>query len=209
MLHLSDIDADLELVAAPELPDLASEPGFGAPEVAEALPWWNDRVFYEVFVRSFYDSDGDGIGDLRGLIERLDYLNDGDPATTDDLGITGIWLMPIAQSPSYHGYDVTDYYTIEEDYGTNADFLELMGAAHARGIVVIVDLVMNHTSSEHPWFVASAAGDPAYTDWYLWRDDNPGYVSPWGSPTWHLADNGRYYFGLFWSGMPDLNYMNP
>ena len=159
----------------------AALPAFAAPAPVGDLPWWNDRVFYEVFVRSFYDSDGDGIGDLRGLIEKLDYLNDGDPATTDDLGVTGLWLMPIAQSPSYHGYDVTDYYTIEEDYGTNQDFLDLMDAAHARGMVVIVDLVLNHTSSEHPWFVASRAGDPEYADWYIWSDDPPDYARALGS----------------------------
>jgi glycosidase len=103
-------------------------------------------VFYEVFVRSFQDSDGDGIGDLRGLTSRLDQLNDGDPATTDDLGVTGLWLMPVAESPSYHGYDVTDYRTVERDYGTADDFRALIAAAHERGIAVIVDLVINHTS---------------------------------------------------------------
>ena len=131
-----------------------------APTDATEMPWWNDRVFYEVFVRSFSDSNGDGIGDLNGLIEKLDYLNDGDPATTDDLGVTGIWLMPIMQSPSYHGYDTTDYYTVNQDYGTNEDFKRLIDEAHKRGIKVIVDLVLNHTSNEHPWFVESAS-DPS------------------------------------------------
>ncbi len=121
----------------------------------DGYPWWNDTVFYEIFVRSFYDSDGDGIGDLNGVIEKLDYLNDGDPATTDDLGVTGIWLMPIMVSPSYHGYDVVDYFQVDQEYGTNEDFLRLMEEAHARGIRVIVDLVMNHTSTQHPWFEAS------------------------------------------------------
>ena len=121
----------------------------------EGMPWWNDAVFYEVFVRSLADSTAgpsanDGIGDLPGLIERLDYLNDGDPATTDDLGVTGLWLMPIAESPSYHGYDVVDYYTVERDYGANEDFRRLMDEAHRRGIRVIVDLVLNHTSRDHP-----------------------------------------------------------
>ncbi len=173
------------------------------------LPWWNDRVFYEIFVRSFYDSDGDGIGDLRGVIEKLDYLNDGDPSTTTDLGVTGIWLMPVQQSPSYHGYDVTDYRTIEEDYGTNEDFLELMEAAHARGIAVIVDLVLNHTSDQHPWFRDSAnnpGGD--YGAWYIWRPANPGYLGPSSQQVWH-ARGSRFYYGVFWSGMPDLNYNVP
>lgn len=198
----TSINQPVEAVAAPDLSAALEIP------VSEDLPWWNDRVFYEVFVRSFYDSDGDGIGDLRGLIEKLDYLNDGDPATTDDLGVTGLWLMPVAQSPSYHGYDVTDYYTIEDDYGTNADFLELMAEAHARDMVVIVDLVMNHTSSEHPWFLAARQGDPDYEDFYIWSDDPPTYLGPWGQTVWHRAGD-RYFFGLFWEGMPDLNYENP
>src|SRR5688572_20663560 len=88
-------------------------------ESSDDWPWWNERVFYEVFVRAFEDSDGDGNGDLQGLISKLDYLNDGDPATTADLGVTGLWLMPVMQSPSYHGYDVTDYEQIEADYGSN------------------------------------------------------------------------------------------
>ena len=119
-----------------------------AQDDTTATPWWNDRVFYEIFVRSFYDSAADGIGDLQGVIQKLDYLNDGDPTTTTDLGVTGIWLMPIMQSPSYHGYDVTDYQTVEEDYGTTEDFRELMAAAHERGIAVIVDFVANHTSDQ-------------------------------------------------------------
>jgi glycosidase len=170
--------------------------------------WWNDRVFYEIFVRSFYDSDGDGIGDLQGVIEKLDYLNDGDPATTDDLGITGIWLMPIMASPSYHGYDVTDYFAVNPDYGTDEDFLALMDAAHERGIAVIIDLEVNHTSREHPWFVASAAGDPEYRDWYRWDDSCPTYRGPWGQQVWIPLDDSCYY-AVFWEGMPDLNYENP
>ena len=100
-------------------------------------PWWDDTVFYEIFVRSFYDSDGDGIGDLRGVIQNLDYLNDGDPTTTDDLGVTGIWLMPVFPSPSYHGYDVTDYRDINPDYGTMADFRTLVSEAHALSLIHI------------------------------------------------------------------------
>ncbi len=168
-------------------------------------PWWNDRVFYEIFVRSFYDSDGDGIGDLQGVIQKLDYLNDGDPATTTDLGVTGLWLMPVTQSPSYHGYDVTDYRQIEDDYGTMEDFHALLNAARARGIAVIVDLVLNHTSSQHPWFVASAAGDPDYADWYVWEDADPGYRGPSSQVVW-IPRDGRYYYAVFWDGMPDLNY---
>ena len=176
--------------------------------------WWNRAVFYEVFVRSFADSTtgplaNDGIGDLQGLIEKLDYLNDGDPATDDDLGVTGLWLMPIMQSPSYHSYDVTDYYTVNEDYGTNEDFERLMAEAHERGIRIIVDLVLNHTSSEHPWFV-EAREDPEseYRDWYLWSETKPYYLGPWGQEVWHYSPTG-YYYGLFWEGMPDLNLEYP
>ncbi len=184
--------------------------GLGAHSAPVASPnWWDDAVFYEVFVRSFFDSDGDGNGDLDGLIEKLDYLNDGDPATTGDLGVTGVWLMPIVQSPSYHGYDATDYYTVEADYGTNEDFRRLIDEAHGRGIHVIVDLMLNHTSSQHPWFL-EAAGDPnsARRSWYVWRSDDPGHRTPWGEPVWFPL-NDEYYHGIFWEGMPDLNFRNP
>ena len=100
--------------------------------------WWNESVFYEIFVRSFYDSDGDGVGDFNGITAKLDYLNDNNPATTSDLGINAIWLMPIHPSPSYHGYDVTDYYGINPDYGTMADFQNFLTEAHNRGIVVLL-----------------------------------------------------------------------
>jgi len=122
-----------------------------AQDDSGTLPWWNNRIFYEIFVRSFADSDGDGIGDLQGIIDKLDYLNDGDPATTDDLGVTGIWLMPIMPSPSYHGYDSTDYMDVNPDYGTLDDFRQLIREAHQRGIAVILDLVLNHTSSRPLW----------------------------------------------------------
>ncbi len=173
-----------------------------------ATGWWNDAVFYEVFVRSFYDANADGKGDINGLIQKLDYLNDGNPATTTDLGINAIWLMPVMESPSYHGYDVTDYRSIESDYGTNNDFKALITAAHARGIKVIIDYVMNHTGEGHPWFTQSAANTTnAYRDWYRWNQTNPGGAGPWGQTVWH-SRNGAYYYGLFYSGMPDLNYAN-
>lgn len=167
--------------------------------------WWNDAVFYEIFVRSFYDSDNDGIGDFQGIIEKLDYLNDGDPETHNDLGITGIWLMPVMESPSYHGYDASDYYTVEPDYGTMADFEEFLDEAHARGIKVILDFVMNHCSNQHPWFTQSANDQNEFRDWFIWEDTNPGFTGPWGQQVWHY-NNGAYYYGIFWSGMPDLNY---
>ena len=179
----------------------------GGTTLAEA-PWWQDRVFYEVFVRSFQDSDGDGIGDLRGLTERLDYLNDGDPSTTDDLGVTGIWLMPIAESPSYHGYDVTDYTSIEADYGTTEDFEALVAAAHERGIAVIVDQVLNHTSVEHPWFEDAKIPGSPHDAWYEWSASEPGVTKPGGGRVWHRAGS-RFYYSYFWEGMADLNLANP
>lgn len=183
-------------------------PVTGMPQGSDGYPWWNDTVFYEIFVRSFYDSNSDGIGDLNGITANLDYLNDGDPATTNDLGITGLWLMPINPSPSYHGYDVTDYYSVNSDYGTLEDFKTLLSEAHQRGIRVILDLVLNHTSSQHPWFIGS--WDPASPthDWYIWSDTNPGYNGPWGQKTWY-SSHGEYYYALFWDQMPDLNYENP
>lgn len=185
-----------------------------------AAPPWNHawsqgNVFYEIFVRSFADSDGDGKGDLRGLISRLDYLNDGDPATTSDLGVTALWLMPIFASPSYHGYDTVDYERINPDYGTNEDFEELCRQAHRRGIRIILDLVINHSGSGHPWFEASrSSGSSPYRSWYVWRPDNPGWKQPWniygGSDTWHRNSvDGQYYYGVFWGGMPDLNFTTP
>lgn len=170
-------------------------------------------VYYEVFVRSFYDSDGDGIGDFKGLTEKLDYLNDGNPETDDDLGIGGIWLMPINPSPSYHGYDVTDYRSINPDYGTMEDFKEFLEEAHKRGIKVIMDLVVNHTSKEHPWFLDAAADkDSKYRDWYIWAEDKnmkTGGTSAAGSGNpWHSV-GGSHYLGIFWEGMPDLNFDNP
>lgn len=180
-----------------------------SPLQAQTPPdWWRDTTWYLLFVRSFYDSDGDGIGDLRGVIEKLDYLNDGDPSTTDDLGITGIWLMPITKAHSYHGYDTTDYYDIDPDYGTLGDFRELIVEAEKRGIRIIMDLVVNHTSSKHEWFVRSARGDVDYDDWYVWADENPNYAGPWGAPAWY-RNGTRFYYAPFWGEMPDLNYENP
>ncbi len=190
--------------AAPICTSLGSESA-----ETDDLRWWNEAVFYEIFVRSFYDSDGDGIGDFNGITERLDYLNDGDPNTSEDLGITGLWLMPINASPSYHGYDVTDYLAVNEEYGTMEDFQRLLDEAHQRGIRIIIDLVLNHTSNRHPWFQASTS-DPSspYRDYYIWEEHPPGFKSPWGGDVWHIGDTG-YYYGIFWNGMPDLNYNNP
>jgi glycosidase len=173
-----------------------------------AHSWKRGAVCYEIFVRSFYDSDGDGVGDLNGLVQKIDYINDGDANSRRDLGARCIWLMPVAQSPSYHGYDVTDYYRVARDYGTNDDFKRLVVEAHQRGIRVLVDLVLNHASSEHPFFKEAVLhpGSP-YRDWFVWSATDPGIQGPWGQQVWHRAPGREeYYYGIFWGGMPDLNY---
>lgn len=159
-------------------------------------------VYYEIFVRSWCDSNGDGIGDLDGVTAKLDYLH--------GLGVSGIWLMPIFASPSYHGYDVTDYRVINPQYGTLADFRRLVAAAHARGIKVIIDLVANHTSNESPWFKAAQSSASPYHDWYHWAGPrtNLNEKSPWGGPVWRTLGT-QHYMGIFDPHMPDLNYDNP
>lgn len=161
---------------------------------AESVEWWREAIFYEIFVRSFYDTDNDGIGDFNGITQKLDYL--------ESLGITAIWLMPIHPSPSYHGYDVINYYAVNTQYGTMADFKNLLDEAHKRDIRIIIDLVLNHTSDKHPFF-QNAAADPnsPYRDWYIWSDTSPG-------GTWYPAGE-NYYYALFCGCMPDLNYNNP
>jgi alpha-amylase len=195
---------------APVEPSIPTEDVLPTPTLAPTgnYYWWNDTIFYEIFVRSFKDSNGDGIGDFNGLIQKLDYLNDGDPSTTTDLGITGIWLMPINESPSYHGYDVVDYHTVDQEYGSVEDFKRLIDEAHKRGISVIIDLVINHSSSQNPWFIESNKSNPEYRDWYIWEDPAPDYFGPWGQPVWYAGKEG-YYYAVFWSEMPDLNLKNP
>jgi alpha-amylase len=197
---------------------MLAQPATAADPAPTAEPWWHDAVFYEVFVRSFADSAegplaGDGIGDFPGLTARLNYLNDGDPATDTDLGVTAVWLMPIKESPSYHGYDVTDYHAVEGDYGTAADFKAFTQAAHERGVRVVIDLVLNHCSSRHPWFVEAAASpDSPKRDWFIWSDTDPAYRGPWGQQVWHSVSrggSGPFYYGCFTRGMPDLNLNNP
>jgi len=173
-------------------------------------PWWQNAVFYEVFVRSYSDSNGDGIGDLPGLTAHLDELNDGNPNSTSSLHVDALWLMPIFPSPSYHGYDVTDYESINPDYGTLADFDALVAAAHARGIKIILDMVLNHTSSEHPWFLNSQQGPTATErDWYDWLPSDPYWnlTAIVTSDPWYPLNNA-YYYGFFSSAMPDLNHGN-
>lgn len=169
----------------------------------------NNRVFYEIFVGSFSDSDGDGIGDLRGIINRMDYLNDGDDKSGKSLGIEGIWLSPIFSSPSYHKYDVADYYAIDEKFGTMDDLKELVTLCHERNVKVILDMVINHTSSQNPWFKefssAHKNGDtksPAY-DFYTWSD------APINGRTFRKIPGSDDYYECNFSGdMPELNFDN-
>lgn len=161
------------------------------------------NVWYEIFVRSWYDTNGDGIGDINGVTAKLDYLQ--------KLGISGIWLMPISPSPSYHGYDVTDYEGINPQYGSMADFEHLLSEAHKRGIKVIIDLVANHSSSQNPWFIAAQNPKNPKHDWYQWatRKTDTTVISATDSPAWHTNAQGKKYMGVFTADMPDLDYDNP
>ncbi|HEX6207814.1 MAG TPA: alpha-amylase family protein [Actinomycetota bacterium] len=171
--------------------------------------WYKNAIIYEIDLRSYADSDGDGIGDLRGLIDRLDYLA--------ALGITCIWLLPFSPSPWRDGgYDVTDHYGVHPELGTPGDFVELVHRAAARGIRVIIDLVLNHTSDEHPWFQAARDPDSPLRDHYVWADTPPddaerGVVFPGvQESTWTLDErSGKHYFHRFYEFQPDLNVANP
>ena len=185
-------------VAAPPSPSANGAAGANAPS----------DVYYEIFVRSWYDTNGDGIGDLNGVTARLDYLQ--------RLGVSGIWLMPINPSPSYHGYDITDYRAINPQYGTMADFERLLREAHKRGIKVIMDLVINHTSNESPWFKAAHDPHSKYRDWYTWATPKTDLkaISATGGFAWHplpdgQTDSKQHYLGVFSGEMPDLNYDDP
>lgn len=172
--------------------------------------WYKDAVFYELYIRAFYDSNNDGHGDLRGVIAKLDYLQ--------ELGITCIWLLPMYPSPlKDDGYDVADYKNIHPDYGTLEDFKNLVNEIHARGMRIVTDLVLNHTSDQHPWFLASRSSrDNPFRDYYVWSDTDKKYsgvrlifgdveTSNWA---WDEA-TGQYYWHRFYSSQPDLNFDNP
>ncbi|RMG86464.1 MAG: alpha-glucosidase [Bacteroidetes bacterium] len=167
--------------------------------------WWKEAVMYQIYPRSFKDSDGDGIGDLRGIIEKLDYLA--------QLGVDVLWLSPIFQSPNDdNGYDISDYRDIMTEFGTMADFDELLEKAHAKGLKIILDLVVNHSSDEHPWFQASRASkDNPYRDYYIWRPEPPvKWPSFFGGDAWEYDPaTGEYYLHLFTKKQPDLNWENP
>ena len=177
-------------------------------------PWWKHAVIYEIYPRSFQDSNGEGIGDLNGIIERLDYLQ--------WLGVDAIWISPIYPSPQVDfGYDISDYENIDPQYGSLADFDRLVAAAKQRGIRVIMDMVMNHTSDKHPWFIESASSkNNPKRDWYIWRDGKPGgtppnnppnnWTSVFGHSAWQFdARTGQYYYHRFYIQQPDLNWRNP
>ncbi|HJU06034.1 MAG TPA: alpha-glucosidase [Nitrospiraceae bacterium] len=177
--------------------------------------WWQRAVIYQIYPWSFQDSNGDGIGDLPGIISRLDHLNDGTPTS---LGVDAIWLSPVYPSPMKDfGYDVADYCNIDPRFGTLADFDRLLTEAHRRGIRILMDLVLNHTSDQHPWFLDSRASRrSAKRDWYLWADAraNGQLPSNWsavfGGPAWEWDEaTGQYYLHSFLKEQPDLNWRNP
>jgi oligo-1,6-glucosidase len=194
--------------------DNVRPPGGGSP--ASPAPWWQQAVVYQVYPRSFADSDGDGVGDLAGLIAKLDYLS--------ALGVDVVWVSPFYRSPQDdNGYDISDYQSVDPVFGTLADVDTLTGQLHARGMKLVIDVVINHTSDEHPWFVesSSSTGNPK-RDWYWWRPARPGraagapgaeptnWRSFFSGPTWQLDDaTGEYFLHLFSRRQPDLNWENP
>ncbi|MCS6907327.1 MAG: alpha-glucosidase [Anaerolineales bacterium] len=180
-----------------------------------SFPWWREGVFYQIYPRSFADSNGDGNGDLQGILAHLDHLNDGTPAS---LGIDALWLSPVYPSPLHDmGYDVAEYCDIHPMYGTLADFDQLLQAAHQRGIRVLMDLVFNHTSDQHPWFRESRSSrNNPKRDWYLWRDPSPrggppnNWQSVFGGRAWEWDEHTQqYYYHMFLPQQPDLNWRNP
>jgi alpha-glucosidase len=182
---------------------------------AEEGPWWKEGIVYQIYPRSFYDANGDGIGDLAGIIEKLDYLNDG---TAGSLGIDAIWLSPIYPSPMYDfGYDISDYCAIDPVFGDMKTFDTLIEQAHKRGIRVILDMVFNHSSHLHPWFIESSSSRQSpKRDWYIWRDGRSegrppnNWLSAFGGSAWEWHEGtGQFYYHSFLKEQPDLNWWNP
>ena len=178
--------------------------------MTEQYAWWQKGIIYQIYPRSFQDTNGDGVGDLPGIIQRLDYVK--------CLGVDCIWLSPIYPSPMHDfGYDVADYCDIEPMFGTLDDFDRLLAETHQRGLKLIVDLVPNHTSDEHPWFIESRGSrDNPKRDWYIWRDPAPGggppnnWLSVFGGPAWTFDEKTeQYYLHQFVRQQPELNYRNP
>jgi alpha-glucosidase len=182
--------------------------------MAPEQPWWQEAVFYHLYLRSFADSNGDGLGDLPGLIRHLDHLR-GAP---DSLGVDAVWISPIFPSPDVDfGYDVADYRDVDRRFGTLADFDRLVSESHRRGLRIVLDLVLNHSSAEHPWFVESRRSrDNPRRDWYYWRDPRPGgrppnnWQSVFGGIGWEWDERtGQFYYHMFLPQQPDLNWSNP
>ncbi|MBK9991621.1 MAG: DUF3459 domain-containing protein [Verrucomicrobia bacterium] len=188
---------------------------FAVPLRSEPTAWWRDATFYQIFVRSFADASsgqlsGDGIGDLQGLIEHLDYLNDGDPKTTTDLGVNALWLLPIHPSPSYHGYDVTDYFGVNPQYGDVVLMRRFVAEAHKRGMRVVLDLVLNHASSRHPVFIRAKKdpADEAARDQFRFAPLPVELAGPWDQRAWHPSGR-EFFYGVFSEEMPDWNFREP
>lgn len=201
------------VLALGAFPAQAAQPAPLAPPakaVAKPQPWWTHAVIYEIYPRSFQDTNGDGIGDLNGVTRRLDYLK--------ELGVDAIWLTPFYPSPNADfGYDVSDYTAVAPEYGTMADWDRLTREARKRGIRVLVDLVLNHSSDQHPWFreSRSSRSNPK-RDWYIWHDPAPdggpptNWQSIFGGSTWEYDNpTGQYYYHIFLKEQPDLNWANP
>ncbi len=169
------------------------------------LKWWQTAVFYQIYPRSFADGNGDGIGDFKGITEKLDYLV--------SLGIDALWLSPHFPSPNWDcGYDISDYCSVAPEYGTLDDFKTFLDESHKRNIRVILDLVLNHTSDEHPWFVESKSSrDNPKADWYVWMDTPPNnWQSCFDGDAWTYApERDQYYYHYFMKQQPDLNWHNP
>ena len=178
--------------------------------MTDITKWWQKTIAYEIYVRSFYDSNGDGIGDLNGITEKLDYLK--------ELGAGALWLTPCYRSPQAdNGYDIADYYEIDEMFGTTEDMERLISEAGKRGIRIVMDLVFNHTSEQNPWFIESSSSrDNAKSDWYIWRDAKPDGSAPtnwrsiFGGSAWTWCEaRQQYYLHTFLKEQPDLNWENP
>ncbi|NMH58940.1 alpha-amylase family glycosyl hydrolase [Alteromonas ponticola] len=212
LLALSILVASCSQQSKPRVPanDAETDTAFQTIQLKNQNPnWWDNAIFYEIWPRSFYDLDGDGSGDFDGMTAKLPYLQ--------ELGVNGIWLTPVFEAPSYHGYDFQDFYQVESDYGTMQDFEEFIEASHKHGIKVILDLVINHISDGHEWFKKSAAKESGFEDYFIWKKEIPEH---WGraweddvdnpEAVWHWNEQrGEYYYGAFGASQPDVNLRNP
>ena len=171
---------------------------------AENFKWWQKKPVYQIYPKSFLDTTGKGTGDLRGITQKLDYIK--------SLGVSAIWLTPIYVSPMVdNGYDIADYTAIDPRFGTMADFDELIAEAKERDIKIVMDLVFNHTSDKHPWFLESKSSrNNPKADWYIWRDEKTNWRGIFGGSAWEWCEErGQYYLHTFAKEQPDLNWENP